>query len=166
DFWQIGAMLTLVPWIVLLPRWWGRYQWPEESVPWRGWMFFWWAFLVVSGVTAFFPGMLDRLKFTQGLVAHSHLAMAGFTSSFCATLLATLGVRVGNTRSIVFWNGAALGMVLSLSIMGWLEGADQGWMMARPAWRTAGLGVRTLCGAVMLVVAVKWWWQSMKEGEA
>lgn len=128
-------------------------------------MLLWWALLVVSGVAAFLPGVLDRLKFTQGLVAHSHLAMAGFTTSFCAVILSTLGVRLGSTRDIVVWNLAAFGMVVALSVMGWLEGAGNSWMIERPAWRTVGLAVRTLCGAVMVAVAAKWWWEMRKEHE-
>lgn len=165
DYWQIGAMLMLVPWVVLLPRWWRRYVWPKETSAWRTSMLLWWALLVVSGVTAFLPGVLDRLKFTQGLVAHSHLAMAGFTTSFCAVILSTLGVRLGSTRDIVVWNLAAFGMVVALSVMGWLEGAGNSWMIGRPAWRTVGLAVRTLCGAVMVAVAAKWWWEMRKEHE-
>lgn len=157
DWWQVGAMLLLLPWGWLLPRWWKRYEWPEASRPWRVAMFGWWALLVVSGVTAYFPEVLDRLKFTQGLVAHSHLAMAGFTTSFCACLLTLLGVRVGNTGSIVVWNGAALGMVGVLMAMGWGESAGYGWMIEAPGWRVAGFVVRSLCGAVMLGVSVTWW---------
>ncbi len=156
DAWQMGAMLMLVPWVVLLPKWWRGYDWPEASAVWRRSMFGWWVLLVLSGVTAYFPWVLDRLKFTQGLVAHSHLAMAGFTTSFCALLLTLLGVKVGSTRSIVVWNAAALSMVGVLAVMGWLEGEGYGWMVEQPLWRETGLGVRATCGAVMSGVSVRW----------
>lgn len=157
DWWQILAMGMLVPWVGLLPRWWRRYDWPEGSGAWRASMFGWWALLVVSGVSAYFPEVLDRLKFTQGLVAHSHLAMAGFTTSFCACLLTLLGVKVGGTKSVMLWNAAALGMVGALVAMGWAESAGYGWMIERPVWRAAGMGLRALCGLVMLGVSLVWW---------
>ncbi|WP_353568357.1 hypothetical protein [Haloferula sargassicola] len=157
DWWQIGSMLLLLPWALLLPRWWKRYEWPTASRPWRVAMFGWWALLVVSGVTAYFPEVLDRLKFTHGLVAHSHLAMAGFTTSFCACLLTLMGVKVGNAASIVVWNGAALGMVAVLMAMGWGESAGYGWMIEAPWWQVAGFAVRSLGGLVMLGASVSWW---------
>lgn len=157
DWWQIGSMLLLVPWLWLLPKWWAGYDWPEGSGAWRMAMFGWWALLVLSGVTAYFPEVLDRLKFTQGLVAHSHLAMAGFTTSFCACLLTLLGVKVGGVRSVLLWNGAALVMVIALMTMGWMESGGYGWMAERPWWRATGMGLRTLCGIVMLGVSVRWW---------
>ncbi|BCX47061.1 Cbb3-type cytochrome coxidase subunit I [Haloferula helveola] len=156
DWWQILAIVMLLPWAVLLPRWWRRYEWPARTVAWRISMFGWWGLLVVSGVTAYFPEVLDRLKFTQSLVAHSHLAMAGFTTSFCALLLGLLGVPVGGRMSVVIWNLAALGMVAVLAIMGWLESGGYGWMNETPAWRHIGLGLRSLCGLVMLGVSAGW----------
>ena len=46
---------------------------------------------------SFLPGVLDRIKFSQALVGHSHLAMAGFTTSFVVLVL----VRTTD------WNGGA-----------------------------------------------------------
>jgi cytochrome c oxidase cbb3-type subunit 1 len=165
DWWQIVAMLMLVPWVVLLPKWWGRFEWPGSSAAWRLSMFGWWALLVTSGVTAYFPEVLDRLKFTQGLVAHSHLAMAGFTTSFCALVLTLLGVRVGSWRSVMVWNGAAIGMVGVLVAMGWMEGEGYGWMIEGTVWRSVGLAGRLLCGLVMLGVSI-FWWTGVRQDEA
>lgn len=157
DWWQLLAMGFLLPWPVLLPSWWRGFAWPVPTRPWRMSMYGWWALLVLSGVGAYPPEVLDRLKFTQGLVAHSHLAMAGFTTSFVALLLTLLGMRVGGWRSVVLWNTAALGMVGVLATMGWLESGGYGWMIDRPEWRTAGLALRSVFGIVMLGVSVAWW---------
>lgn len=154
---QLLAMALLLPWVVLLPRCWRRYEWPAAARGWRRAMLGWWALLVTSGVAAYLPRVLDRLKFTQGLVAHSHLAMAGFTTSFCACLLTLLGTPVGGRRSQFAWHAAALGMVATLAALGWAEGADPGWMTSSPAWRTAGMIARTACGMVMLAAAAAWW---------
>lgn len=157
DAWQIGALTLLLPWIWLLPRDWSGFQWPAGSGGWRMAMLAWWALLVVTGLLTYQPGWLDRLKFTQGLVAHSHLAMAGFTTSFCGILLGLLtGRQLGDPRSLALWHGAAFVMVLALAFGGWHEGGDFSWMAETPTWRWSVFGVRALCGAVMTGVSVYW----------
>lgn len=157
DLWQIGAMLCLVPWAWIIPSDWKRFSWPEGSQPWRIAAMCWWGLLVLTGVTMYFPSLLDHLKFTQALVAHSHLAMAGFTSSFCALLVVTItGKKLGGNISIGAWNIAVLLMILILAWMGWREGDGYGWMISDPEWRKAGLVFRALCGALMLAVSVVW----------
>ena len=160
---QIISMLLLLPWVWWLPKDWSGFSWPEGSRIWRGAMFGWWALLVVSGLLMFQPGVLDRLKFTQGLVAHSHLAMAGFTTSFCALLLVLLTRKpLGGTISVATWHLAALAMVVTLAVAGWREGAGPDWMDARPAWRQAGFVARAHCGGLMFAVSLIWWWRRRK----
>lgn len=160
DVWQIGAMLCLVPWVWIIPKDWKRFTWPAETLGWRIAAISWWSVLVISGVAMFFPGVLDHLKFTQALVAHSHLAMAGFTTSFCALLTVSITKRkIGGKFTIPLWNSAALGMILVLGWMGWREGDSYSWMISNPAWRQVGFVVRTVCGAVMLATSAVWWIQ-------
>jgi cytochrome c oxidase cbb3-type subunit 1 len=157
DWLQIGAMLMLLPWAWWIPRDWAGFAWPEGAAVWRGAMLIWWGVLVVSGLLMYQPGVLDHLKFTQGLVAHTHLAMAGFTTSFCALLLVLItGRRIGGTWSVALWHVAALGMIITLALMGWKEGDGPSWMLALPAWREWGLAVRAACGGLMLCVSVVW----------
>jgi cytochrome c oxidase cbb3-type subunit 1 len=154
---QIGSMVLLLPWVWWLPLDWAGFAWPDGTRVWRRAMFAWWGLLVVSGILMYQPGVLDRLKFTQGLVAHSHLAMAGFTTSFCALLVVLLTRRrMGSGTSVVVWQVAALVMVVALALTGWREGADPSWMGAHPLWRVLGLAVRALCGGLMLAVSVLW----------
>jgi hypothetical protein len=154
---QIGAMLFLLPWVWWLPRDWAGFDWPSGSAVWRVAMFGWWGLLVLSGLLMYLPGVLDHLKFTQGLVAHSHLAMAGFNTSFCALLLVLLtGKRIGPGWSVVAWHLAALAMIVTLALMGWREGDGPSWMLSLPAWRELGLVLRSACGLLMLWVSVIW----------
>ena len=121
-------------------------------------MIAWWGLLVLSGWLMYQPGVLDRVKFTQALVGHSHLAMAGFTSSFCMLLMGLLtGSCVGSRWSVLIWNMAVLGMVIALKISGWLEGDGWSWMIETPLWREIGWIVRAGCGLVMWLISVKWW---------
>lgn len=157
DVHQIGSMLFLLPWVWWLPKDWAGFDWPEGSRVWRWAMFGWWGMLVVSGLAMYQAGVLDRLKFTQGLVAHSHLAMAGFTTSFCALLLVLITRRrMGGAASVVAWHVAALVMIVTLTVMGWLEGVNPSWMAEQPLWRETGLVVRASCGGLMLAVSVLW----------
>jgi cytochrome c oxidase cbb3-type subunit I len=157
DRWQIGAMLCLVPWAWLIPMHWKKFSWPDGTRPWRIAAISWWAILVITGVTMFMPDVLDRLKFTQGLVAHSHVAMAGFTTSFCALLIASVtGRKLGGKITITLWNCAALGMVAVLAWMGWREGGEYSWMISQPEWRQTGLILRTIFGSMMLTISACW----------
>ena len=121
-------------------------------------MIAWWGLLVLSGWLMYQPGVLDRVKFTQALVGHSHLAMAGFTSSFCMLLMGLLtGSCVGSRWSVLLWNMAVLGMVIALKTSGWIEGGGWSWMLEAPLWREVGWGVRAGCGLLMWLISVKWW---------
>ena len=44
----------------------------------------------LSAVPMFLPGLLDRVKFTNALVAHAHVAMAGMVSCFLVIVLIAL----------------------------------------------------------------------------
>jgi cytochrome c oxidase cbb3-type subunit 1 len=158
DWWQVAALGLLLPWPVLVARDWRGFVWPEGSAPWRGWALGWWALLVLSGWVVFLPGVLDRLKFTSGLVAHSHLAMAGFTSAFCLLLLGCLlpAWRAATGRFHAVWNVAVAVHVAVLAAAGWREGGDHGWMLETAGWRHACFGLRWLAGAVMLGVSIRW----------
>ncbi|MES2475328.1 MAG: hypothetical protein V4640_06085 [Verrucomicrobiota bacterium] len=157
DWWQNFSLLLMPPWAWLLARDWAGFAWPQSSRVWRTAMFGWWATLVLTGYLMYFPWILDRIKFTQGLVAHSHLAMAGFTTSFCALLAVLLtGRRMGGAISVSIWHGAVVVMLVTLATMGWREGSEPSWMLLNPAWREVGLAVRGACGAAMLAVSVVW----------
>ena len=157
DWWQNFSLLLMPPWAWLLAGDWKGFDWPADSRVWRTAMFGWWGLLVLTGYLMYFPWILDRIKFTQGLVAHSHLAMAGFTTSFCALLAVLLtGRRLGGTLTVSVWHLAVVVMILTLAAMGWREGAEPSWMLANPGWRVLGLIVRSVCGVAMLWVSAAW----------
>ncbi len=157
DWWQNVSLLLMPPWAWLLYRDWMGFRWPVGSRVWRVSMFAWWVLLVSTAYLMYFPLILDRIKFTQGLVAHSHLAMAGFTTSFCALLAVLLtGKRLGRTITVMSWNLAALAMVVTLALVGWREGTEPSWMVENPPWRVLGLFARSVCGVVMLGISLVW----------
>ena len=157
DWWQNVSLLWMPPWAWLLYRDWRGFAWPRGSRIWRASTFGWWGLLVLTGYLMYFPAALDRIKFTQGLVAHSHLAMAGFTTSFCALLAVVLtGRRLARGWTVVVWNSAALAMVVTLAALGWREGAEPSWMITDLPWRAAGLIARSACGVILL--GMSWIW--------
>jgi cytochrome c oxidase cbb3-type subunit I len=160
DGWQNFSLLLMPPWAWLLARDWSGFDWPQESRPWRVAMFAWWGLLVLTGYLMYFPWILDRIKFTQGLVAHSHLAMAGFTTSFCVLLAGLLSGRfLGGKLPVCLWHSAVVVMLVALATMGWREGAEPSWMLVKPLWREWGLMVRSACGGLMLVISGIWLFQ-------
>lgn len=105
-------------------------------------------------------GVLDRIKFTQALVAHSHLAMAGFTTAFCALLCVLVTKRaLGGRVSVTLWQVATFVMILALALAGWWEGKNTRWMLEAPLWRTVAFVLRAMCGAVMFGVSLRWYIQ-------
>jgi cytochrome c oxidase cbb3-type subunit 1 len=157
DWWQNFSLLFMPPWAWLLARDWMGFSWPAGSKGWRTAMFTWWGLLVLTGYLMYFPWILERIKFTQGLVAHSHLAMAGFTTSFGALLIGLLTGRfLGGRISVGLWNLAVVVMLVSLASMGWREGAEPSWMLIPPQWREWGLLARCLAGGFMLVISARW----------
>lgn len=165
---QIVGLGFLLPWLWWIPSEWKRFDWPERSVFWKRSMLVWWGVLVIAGWLEFLPGVLDRMKFTNGLVAHAHLAMAGFTSSFGLLLLTLSGcekVSVAVSRGGRLWNGAVGLHVLVLMICGWLEGGSFAWIDGHPLWREAAFFIRFLCGLVMLCVAASWWRGSLSNSD-
>jgi cytochrome c oxidase cbb3-type subunit 1 len=87
--WQQWLSLgSLTLWIPLMPIYYRGFAWPKESKRWRMATLVWFGILTATGWFSFLPHVLDHLKFTDGLVAHSHLAMAGFvTSSISISLI-------------------------------------------------------------------------------
>jgi cytochrome c oxidase cbb3-type subunit 1 len=166
---QILGLGLLLPWLALLPWDWCKFEWPADSGFWRFSTLAWWAVLVVSGWVDFLPGVLDRLKFTNSLVAHAHLAMAGFTSSL-GLLLITLGggpqAKTAVAKGGGWWHGSVGGHVVALAVCGWLESGSASWMGERPWWREMAFCFRLGAGVVMTLVAIYWWKRALgRRGE-
>lgn len=152
----LGLGLLLV-WVPLLPRFYQAHQWEAGERRWMWAFLAWLALLIVSGWTAFLPGVLDHLKFTNALVAHSHLAMAGFTSSFLVFLVGVLTGRVRELqRGFWWWHLSALAYVLLMVVAGIAEASDAGWVMEGGTGRNVIYALRLLCGLVLLAVSVTW----------
>jgi cytochrome c oxidase cbb3-type subunit 1 len=157
----VAAIFALVPYLLGAP---GR----AALRACRQWL---WAFgawgtlLFVSSFPMFAPGLLVRVKFTNVLVGHTHLAMAGMATSFAALLLAALNALNGGTRlqgvlgdrpSFLLWNLGNAAQVLALTAAGALEAADPGVVFRADPAIAALYALRAVAGAAMLAAAVRW----------
>lgn len=157
---QFLSLASLLAWVPLVPAYFNAFDWPRNTRPWRIATLAWWAFLVPAGWAFFLPGILDRLKFTDGLVGHSILAMAGFVSSL---LILILGVLLGekaeafNSRwAFASWHGATLAYVVLFFFAGWWEGADPAFTIVPGPARNILYLVRLVLGIAMTAASAEW----------
>jgi cytochrome c oxidase cbb3-type subunit 1 len=159
---QMAAVASLLVWAWFLPRWLRRFEWPEGSRPWLLAFLAWGGALLASAVPMFLPGFLDRIKFTNALVGHAHLAMAGMASSFAALILVVVndGTRLrgclSDRVSFALWHGGAAVHVAALVAAGMVEAADPGAVFRGEMAITVCYQVRMLAGAAMLAAAWRW----------
>ena len=160
---QFISLASLLVWVPLVPAYFNAFDWPRHTRIWRLATFAWWALLVPTGWAFFLPGILDRLKFTDGLVGHSILAMAGFVSSLLVLILAVLLDKDGdlfNTRwSFIAWHGSTLAYVVLFLFAGWREGADPAFTIIPGAARNLLYWTRLFLGIGMTAASAEWLYQ-------
>jgi cytochrome c oxidase cbb3-type subunit 1 len=162
---ELGQRLllaSLLPWAPLVVLWLRSFEWPPPARRWLGAAAIWSGLLLLTSLATFQPGVLERAKFTNTLVAHSHLAMAGAITSFHGALLVAvhrgdrLAGALGSARSWWLWQVGCAAHVAALLAVGMLEGADPGRLfrpdLAASAWYLA----RLLAGIAMLWASVLW----------
>ena len=154
-------MASLLLWVPVLPAYFDSFDWPAHTKRWRNACFFWWGLLVVSAWMIFLPGPLDHFKFTDTLVGHAHMAMAGFVSSLNIFLLVALLGESGrgfNTAWAFFaWQAGTLGYVIIMFLAGCMEASDPAFTIIPGATRNVLYGLRLVCGGLMLAAAWHWW---------
>ena len=155
DLEQIVGLGVLLAWVPLLIWWWRRQAWCEGARPWLVAACWWWAVLVVSGWVTFLPEISERLKFTNGLVAHAHLAMAGLVTSVNGVILNQLDPARPLWRGFAVWQGAAAVMVVGLMAMGWFERDHAGAFFYGAWWVDAGYGLRLAAGVAMALASIR-----------
>ena len=159
---QIAAVASLLVWAWLLPRWLGGFDWPAGSRPWLVAFLAWGGALLASAVPMFLPGLLDRIKFTNALVGHAHLAMAGMATSFAALVLTVLNREtalagvLADRAAFVLWHAGNAAHVAALAGAGALEAADPGIAFRGDRSITVLYALRAAAGTAMLLAAVRW----------
>ena len=157
---QFMGLACLLPWMVVMPAYFQSFEWPRHSRRWMLSFLFWWMILLASGWFVFLPGMLDHLKFTDGLVAHSHLAMAGFVSSMNLFLLTNFleedAEYLNCNWAFYAWQiGLAL-YIVSMACAGWFEGRDPSFTIIPGDIRKLLYSIRFIGGILMFSASVNW----------
>lgn len=161
---QFLGLGSLLPWIALMPLYFNSFNWPDHSRLWLRALLVWWGILLASAWTIFLPGLLDRFKFTDGLVGHSHMAMAGFVSSMNIFLLVNLlgeKHRVFDSRwAFAAWHAGALGYLIAMFLAGSIEGRNPAFSFVPGEMRDGIYLFRLVCGALMTAAALHWLWKN------
>ncbi len=157
---QYIALGSLLAWIPLIPSYFAAFAWHHNARRWRIAFLSWWAVLVPSGWTLFLPTVLDHFKFTDGLVGHSLLAMAGFVTALLIFVLVQLlgkgGWIFNRAWSFYVWNFAVLAYVLLMFTAGWIEGSDPAFTIIPGAARNLIYYGRLLVGMLMFLASADW----------
>jgi cytochrome c oxidase cbb3-type subunit 1 len=157
QFLSLGSLLV---WLPLVPGYYSAFEWRMETRRWRLAFLWWWAALVVTGWVFFLPGVLDHFKFTDGLVGHSFVAMAGFTSSLIIFVMVQLlgedGWIFNRTRSLYLWHGSVIAYVLLMTVTGWREGSDPAFTIVPGVERNVIYALRLITGILLLVASLDW----------
>jgi cytochrome c oxidase cbb3-type subunit I len=160
---SLGSALV---WIALVPACYAQFEWDPATRRWRNAFLAWWGGLVLTGWVMFLPGVLDRLKFTDALVGHSLLAVAGFLSAFVIFILVqVLGEHdawiLNRTWSFYAWNLGVLAYVIVIMIAGWMEGTDPSFTIAPGTARNMLYVIRLITGVSMLAGSAEWFLASL-----
>ena len=157
---QYIALGSLLIWIPLIPAYFAAFAWHPNTRRWRIAFLVWWAVLVPTGWALFLPAVLDHFKFTDGLVGHSLLAMAGFVTALLIFVLVQLlgegGWIFNRTWSFYMWNLAVLAYVLLMFTAGWREGSDPAFTIIPGIARNLIYTGRLLVGILMFLASAEW----------
>jgi cytochrome c oxidase cbb3-type subunit 1 len=157
---QFLSLACLLLWVPLTPAYYACFAWHPAARRWRNVFLGWWSLLLVSGWILFLPGVLDHFKFTDGLVGHSLLAMAGFTSSLLIFVMVQLlgkdGWIFNRSWSFYAWNGSVLAYAALMMLAGWREGFDPAFTIVPGLARSAIYLLRIVVGALMLAASLEW----------
>ena len=152
---------SLLLWAPILLAYFDSFEWPANTRLWRNACFFWWGLLLASGWMFFLPGLLDHFKFTDAMVGHSHLAMAGFVSSLNIFLLVVLlgqnGRSLNSTWAFLAWQLGTFGYVVLMVLAGWFEGSNPAFTIIPGGGRDVIYALRLVCGGMMTAASIHWW---------
>lgn len=154
---SLGSLLV---WIPLTPAYYGAFGWNENTRRWRIAFLCWWSVLVPTGWMLFLPNVLDHFKFTDGLVGHSLLAMAGFVSSLLIFVLVQLmgddGWIFNGAWSFYVWQASVAAYVAIIFFAGWREGFDPAFTIVPALLRNSIYTARLCLGLGILAASLDW----------
>lgn len=162
EVFQIVSLASLLVWPPLLWRYLDGFDWPAGCRRWLLAFGGWGVALVVSAVLMFLPGALELWKFTDALVAHAHVAMAGTVSAFSMVLLialdsgGTTAAALSRSRPFALWQVGLGTQVLALLPLGTIESVQPA-TVYRSDWIAQALyALRWAGGLAMMLASIAW----------
>lgn len=157
---QILGLAVLLGWIPLLSIYFRTLSLNVFGKKWSMALIFWWALLTLNGFTFFIPDWLIQTKFTNGFVAHSHLAMAGFVTALNQVILSQIQNPVAESESktttFYLWN-VSLGLYLiSMFSSGIYENNNFTGFMNHSAYVQFLYSLRLIAGLGMTLASAIW----------
>lgn len=161
---QVLGLGVLLAWVPLVVWYHGGFVWPPELRLWQYAFYAWWGLLTVDGFITFLPGVLDVLKFTNALVAHAHLAMAGMIGALNMMVLGSLGsVEAGDPwcdrTAFWLWQIGLLTYVIVMTGQGVREGLEPQVLWGENGLTQSAYVVRLMAGVLMLAASIRWCWR-------
>jgi len=157
---QYMSLGSLLIWLPLTPAYYTAFEWNKNTRRWRLSFLCWWAVLIPTGWIFFLPGVLDHFKFTDGLVGHSFVAMAGFTSSLIIFVMVQLlgddGWIFNRSRSFYMWHGSVAAYIVLVTVAGWYEGFDPTFTIVPGIARNVLYVLRLGTGILMTLSSLDW----------
>lgn len=157
---QYLSLTSLLVWLPLMPAYFSAFFWHEETRKWRNGLIVWWGALVITGWLLFLPGVLDRFKFTDGLVGHSFVAMAGFASSLLIFVMVQMlgegGWIFNSPRSFWMWNVSVAAYAVLMTIAGYFEASNPAFTIVPGIARNTIYVLRLITGLAMLIASAEW----------
>jgi len=162
DFLQICSLVLLLPWPILVLMYYRQFNWNRSTLIWKNGFIFWFLILSLSAFTMFLPGINERIKFTNALVGHAHMALAGCVTSFCMMILIELPIEkqmktsLGRIGPFIIWNVSLALMIILLTWYGWIEGQNPWIEELGTPLRKFTYVVRSILGLGMVLSSGSW----------
>ncbi|MGC8548139.1 MAG: hypothetical protein ACP5M4_00450 [Acidobacteriaceae bacterium] len=160
---QYLGLATVLVWAPLLPKYYSAFVWRPAARIWLQATYVWWTMLLVTGWIIFLPGVLDRFKFTDGLVGHSLMAMAGFVTTLLILLLVMMlgedGDVFDSRWAFWAWQFGTFAYVAIMFYAGWIEGAHPAFTMVPGPLRNAIYWLRLVLGVAMTAGSINWFYR-------
>ena len=159
---QIIGLGTLMGWVPLVGLYFDRTRLAPAARSWWMAAAAWWGILVVSGFLGFLPGVSEQLKYTNALVGHAHLAMAGLVTSANIAILVELGA-VRAKSGFWLWQGSTAAMVAALLSVGWHEAEAPGELYFSDRFAQGAYLVRLAAGLGMFALSLVWFFSEGRD---
>lgn len=167
---QVLGLAVLLGWVPIIVGYYRSFHWDPHLRLWVKAFFFWWGLLTLTGFVSFLPGVLDWLKFTNALVAHAHLAMAGMVSALNMLILGSLGPSRdsdpwSDRSGFWLWNIGTLIYVVSMMIQGVREGIDPMVLFSPNPTTEVFYRFRWFAGILLVSASLRWIYCMIKSRE-